>query len=149
MAVILCRPPCCLTVRINLVFVDKYDNSVRQLRADSSFAPSQWETSSQSNAVSHWLGAKLETALRLASCMAFLWRVYENGARTRYLRQGEVIAPHRILWFGITYPCLRYLLLAPKSSYMNTSSNLVRIFEITPGFVHTYDINLIARKSDS
>ena len=33
-------------------------------RADSSFAPSQWETSLQSNAVSHWLGANLESALQ-------------------------------------------------------------------------------------
>ena len=32
-------------------------------RADSRLAPSQWETSLQSNAVSHWLGANLETAL--------------------------------------------------------------------------------------
>ena len=32
-------------------------------RADSRFAPSQWEKSSQSNTVSHWLGADLESAL--------------------------------------------------------------------------------------
>ena len=32
--------------------------------ADSSFAPSQWETSLQSNAVSHWLGANQESSLR-------------------------------------------------------------------------------------
>ena len=32
-------------------------------RADFRLAPSQWETSLQSNAVSHWLGANLETAL--------------------------------------------------------------------------------------
>ena len=32
-------------------------------RADSRFVPSQWETALQSNAVSHWLGAKLESAL--------------------------------------------------------------------------------------
>ena len=30
-------------------------------RADSRLAPSQWETSLQSNAVSHWLGANLES----------------------------------------------------------------------------------------
>ena len=38
---------------------------------DSRLAPSQWETSLQSNAVSHWLGANLESALilpRLRSC---------------------------------------------------------------------------------
>ena len=32
-------------------------------RADSQFAPSQWDTSLQSNAISHWLGANLESAL--------------------------------------------------------------------------------------
>ena len=32
-------------------------------RADPRFAPSQWETSLQSNAVSHWLGANPESAL--------------------------------------------------------------------------------------
>ena len=32
-------------------------------RADSRLAPNQWETSLQSNAVSHWLGANLESAL--------------------------------------------------------------------------------------
>ena len=31
--------------------------------ADSRFAPRQWETSLQSNGVSHWLGAYLESAL--------------------------------------------------------------------------------------
>ena len=34
--------------------------------ADSRLAPSQWETSLQSNAVSHWLGANLESALLLS-----------------------------------------------------------------------------------
>ena len=33
-------------------------------RADSRFAPGQWETSLQSNAVSHWLGTNLESDLR-------------------------------------------------------------------------------------
>ena len=32
-------------------------------RAGSGLGPSQWETSLQSNAVSHWLGANLESAL--------------------------------------------------------------------------------------
>ena len=33
------------------------------IRADCRLAPSQWETSLQSNAVSHWLGTNLESAL--------------------------------------------------------------------------------------
>ena len=36
-------------------------------RDDSRFAPSQWETFLQSNAISHWLGANLESALRCFS----------------------------------------------------------------------------------
>ena len=36
---------------------------IPQNRADSRFVPSQWETPLQSNAVSHWLGANLESAL--------------------------------------------------------------------------------------
>ena len=34
-------------------------------RADSRFVPSQWETSLQSNAISHWLGANIESTLIL------------------------------------------------------------------------------------
>ena len=41
-------------------------HSTRQ-RVDSRFAPSQWEASLHSNAVSHWLGANLESALRQSS----------------------------------------------------------------------------------
>ena len=32
-------------------------------KADSRLAPSQWETSLQSNAISHWLGTNLESTL--------------------------------------------------------------------------------------
>ena len=39
------------------------------ITADSRLAPSQWETSLQSNAVSHWLGANLESAL----CLYLVW----------------------------------------------------------------------------
>ena len=38
-------------------------DSIHVPRADSRLAPSQWETSLQCNAVSHWLGANLESAL--------------------------------------------------------------------------------------
>ena len=41
-----------------------YVTGLVQYRADSRFAPSQWETSLQSNAISHWLGASLESALQ-------------------------------------------------------------------------------------
>ena len=47
-------------------------------RADSRFAPSQWQTSLQSNAVCHWLGSNLESAL-IGSIPAF-HIVVENAA---------------------------------------------------------------------
>ena len=37
----------------------------RRIRADSRFAPSQWETALLCNDVSHWLGTGLESALRM------------------------------------------------------------------------------------
>ena len=45
---------------------------VLYIRADSRFAPSQWETSLQSNAVSHWLGADPESALYM---IYWIWTV--------------------------------------------------------------------------
>ena len=41
--------------------------TIDYFRADSRLPPSQWETSLQSNAVSHWLGANLESALLFIS----------------------------------------------------------------------------------
>ena len=38
------------------------------------------------------------------------------GGRSGYVSQGQVTASHSILWDAITYSCLRYLLLKPKST---------------------------------
>ena len=43
-----------------------------------------------------------------ANCIQVLYSE-DLGTRIRYLRQGYIIASHRILWDAITYPCLRYL----------------------------------------
>ena len=46
-------------------------------RADSRLALSQWETSLQSNAISHWLGANLESALKKATILQTItWRAF-------------------------------------------------------------------------
>ena len=49
-------------------------------RADSWFAPSQWETSLQSNTVCHWLGANLESApdfvLFMIAMNIYLWHKF-------------------------------------------------------------------------
>ena len=46
----------------SLIHVDR-----RSYRTDSRFAPSQWETALQSNAVSDWLGTNIESALFIAT----------------------------------------------------------------------------------
>ena len=43
-------------------------------RVDSRLAPSQWETTLQSNAVSHWLGVNLETSLYSSHYSPMLFR---------------------------------------------------------------------------
>ena len=46
-------------------------------------------------------------------------RTYEKQAsQTGISNSREVIAPHSILWDANTFPCLRYLLLVPTSSYL-------------------------------
>ena len=52
-------------------------------RTDSRFAPSQWETSSQSNVVSHWLGANLESALCLIGYQLRLSRPSHTAQNSR------------------------------------------------------------------
>ena len=64
---------CVLYSDIDIVFgmvhcsADGYNGMFTSFRADSRFAPNQWETWLQSNAVSHWLGAYLESALKLCT----------------------------------------------------------------------------------
>ena len=65
-----CDPGICDVIHDNY---DKYSikrslsgtrmNGECRLKADSRLAPSQWDPALQSNAVSHWLGANLESAL--------------------------------------------------------------------------------------
>ena len=47
--------------------------------------------------------------------------IYKDiGARSGYLYHGQVTTSHRIQWNVITCPCSWFLLLAHKSSYINT-----------------------------
>ena len=50
-------------VAINSNISKQYAERYWLIYVDSMLAPSQWDTSLQSNAVSHWLGANLEPAL--------------------------------------------------------------------------------------
>ena len=53
-------------------------------RADSRFVPNQWETSLQNNAISHWLGANLESAMYLNVTSAWLSSVLMARNATGY-----------------------------------------------------------------
>ena len=47
---------CMISCDSSLILTQKKSSCIISIRADSRLAPSQWETSLQSNAVSHWLG---------------------------------------------------------------------------------------------
>ena len=49
-------------------YMDAFDSAYSFIRANSRLAANQWETSLQSNTVSHWLGANLESALFINCC---------------------------------------------------------------------------------
>ena len=65
-----------------------------------------------------------------------IYCTYDFSAKSRYLKQRWVIASHRIPRNAITYSCLRYLFLAPKSSHMSLIRSFVQanfIFSIKAG----------------
>ena len=63
--------------------------------------PSQWETSSQSNAISHWLGTNLESALIIG--VKFVVQVRRPSVTllddvSRSLMAVVVLSPNKALW---------------------------------------------------
>ena len=74
----------------------------------------------------HWQGRGpvadhgMASSLSLVTCLAYTY--VDFVARNRYLRQGLVITPLSKLRDVITNPCLRYLLMATKSSNVCVSS---------------------------
>ena len=68
------------------------------LRADSMLAPSQWETSLQSNTVTHWLGTNLESAL-----MSFYFQPSVVGAGEWLTWQETKAAIRRLLTKGVEF----------------------------------------------
>ena len=69
----------CISIKISLNFghhlMQWWTSSVTHIyvRAISRLAPSQWETSLQSVAVSHWLGTNLESTLYASPCLNIHW----------------------------------------------------------------------------
>ena len=64
-----------------------YGHSLCVNRADSRFAPSQWETALLCNDVSHWLGANLESALQKRSIL--VPKCHTEILTTAYWYQGN------------------------------------------------------------
>ena len=84
-------------------------------RADSTFAPSQWETSWQNNDVSHWLCANLESDLckqRVAFQIMDSPNRYRSGRGfnsiwlfNALIRQDDVKKEYSISHLGTYWPC--------------------------------------------
>ena len=130
--------------------LEKSDCAVMGPRAGSRLAPSQWETSLQSNAVSHWLGANLESALG-----PHCWSCWSDGeARKRqspHYGRNKILSPllvkyntKRILrvisWVGqasvAVYQCFSmyeemYSINRDLILYYSISPHIVVIFKAT------------------
>ena len=96
---------------------------VTNIKADSRLAPSQWETSLQSNAVSHCMEATLESALNM---MYFLFRLMQ-----KYLYPTTVICryPHipglfldRLFLYETIMKASNRIMITVKFSYVSALS---------------------------
>ena len=79
------------------------------------------------------LNRKLCIVDKSQHCVPF---IYE--ARGRYLSQGYVITSRSLLWDIITYPCLRYLLLATKSTYVSIWVTLINVHRIHETLIRSF-----------
>ena len=100
-------------------------------RADYRLAPSQWEAALQSNAVSHWLGANLESALCNSTSV-----VMEGTATSVKVRNGSVLG-HR--WTQMTTEDVDSLFHFDIAVHMDvhltcelmTSPNVIKVIQIS------------------
>ena len=79
------------------------------IRADSRFAPSQWETSLPSNIVSHRLGAKLEPALLYDGDISRPSRCHPKRLPCNYIRCVSLQIFCFILPIGLLYSLYLYI----------------------------------------
>ena len=110
--------------RLIHIFRVAFGTGVIICRADSRFGPSQWETSLQSNAVSHWLGANQESALIWIAMYKHgsMWTTHRSHMKFVGWIQGPLLPTeicqhntelgawisdniHTKLWDTITHPC--------------------------------------------
>ena len=87
-----------LPIEPHSIFQKIYD--IMKIRADSRFAPSQWETPLLCNDVSNWLGASLESVLKMYIRLLF-WTSCRNVRSIEHLY--IYIWYYEILYMYIVY----------------------------------------------
>ena len=118
--------------------VDVHD--IMLYKADSRFAPSQWETSLQSNAVSHWLGANLESALVVLdcfitapNCILNFKRLFDSSKHWAYTTYGTNNVRRPLLRHG----CAAHIRAISFTCTFHTSVSC-KISENFLGFTHQF-----------
>ena len=80
-------------------------NALRSIRADSRFAPSQWETALLCNDVSHWMGTSLESALSIVMYETGLkWDLTVINTTNKRYRWTIVNTTHQYIYKYIHHP---------------------------------------------
>ena len=103
------------------------------VRADSRFAPSQWETALLCNDVSHWLGAILELAL-----LAWYHSMWSKLCKSVVLFRGSVISRNK---------CLVYLSFWGNCGW-HISNHVIQYFNMVLLFLQRYgDVTISAKAS--
>ena len=124
---------------------------IRCFRADSRLALSQWETLLQSNPVSHWLGANLESALCLYVNRSLLLILIGAFVSWDFVCVDSSriscywIACRKSMWLSPSNPCLCECGPRPGEHFTNHFSIIVQIwwkFHV----IHPNSVGVIAPK---
>ena len=113
------------------------------IRADSRFATSQWETSLQSNAVSHWLGTNQESALLFA-----LWTpgwcnrwIFSNRCYRKAINSGCFIEYPESKVHGANMGPT-WVLSVPYGPHVGPMNLAIRVHILTRWAIHAFALRL-------
>ena len=108
-----------LTKNAQPLTINRQGRSSSNIRADSRLAPNKWETSLQSNAVSHWLDANPESALNMTH------QLHDTGSvlLVAFCLQSSNIGTTSQTQFNSLIPEHRYVFNNTKQKIRYTGSN--------------------------